>query len=120
MRGTEADEPSVPKLATPDPQVLAADAGQLAERMRADETLRLDIAYQLLGGRHRIAELEAQLATESRRLNAALRSLAPAASAPSLQRALVRAVPWFLCFLLGMIAFAALTALLAMVTPCNG
>src|SRR5437870_5099438 len=111
MSGSDDLQDTVPGaagLATQDPQALAVEATGLAARMQSDSTLRLDVAYQLLTGRGRIDELTRELATERRRLNAALR-MTPPSTEPRLPLAIIRVVPWFLCVVGGMVAFALLT-----------
>jgi len=119
MSGTDdrQDVPGAGELATRDPQEVAAEAADLAARMEGDATLRLDVAYQLVTGRGRIGELTRELETERRRLNAAVQ-MASSGSEPGLQRAIVRAVPWVLCFVGGMAAFVLLTVLLNIAAPC--
>ena len=119
MSGTDdsQDVPGADELATRDPQEVAAEAADLAARMEGDSTLRLDVAYQLVTGRGRIGELTRELDNERRRLDAALQ-MAPSASEPRLQRAIIRAVPWFLCFVGGLVAFVLLTVLLSVAAPC--
>lgn len=120
MSGTDdrQDVPGADGLATRDPQEVAAEAADLAARMEGDSTLRLDVAYQLVTGRGRIGELTRELDTERRRLNAALRMAPSGSEAPRLHRAIVRVVPWFLCFVCGMVAFVLLTMLLSVAAPC--
>jgi hypothetical protein len=76
------------------------------------------VAYQLFTGRRRIDELTRELDTERRRLNAALR-MAPLSSEPRQQLAIMRVLPWFLCFVGGMVAFVLLTLLLSVAAPCG-
>lgn len=98
-------------------ELLAAEARQLAAEMEGNAARRVDLAYQLVNGRARIAALNQELAVERQRLEACVRSLASGSSSGPLQRALTRVLPPLLFFVAGMVAFAVLTFLLSIANP---
>jgi hypothetical protein len=95
-----------------DPVALSKDAEDLAGRMRDDPTFRLDMAYQVLRGSERVAELQVELERERRRVDVCVRSMMPSEPDGTLRGVVRRAIPPLAFFLAGTIALAVCLLLL--------